>query len=55
MYSANYYIAQYLIGKGLTPTSSNYRYYYFEESEALTTALAEMPNFYFISFANLWG
>ena len=54
MYPANQFIADYLIGKGLEPTSFDYRYYYFAEGVPLTTALGEMPMWMRISFANLW-
>ena len=54
-YAANYYVMQYLVGKGLEFTSSDYRYYYFTEGVPLTTALAEMPMWYYLAFSNAWG
>lgn len=53
-YSATYNVAQYLIGKSLVPTSSDYRYTYFEEGAPLTAALLEMPNWYQIAKYPLW-
>lgn len=55
MYEANLSVAQYLIGKGLTPSSQNYRYYFFEEGESLTNALLAMPNWMRNSFADPWS
>jgi len=54
LYAANYYVTQYLSGKGLDFVSYDYRYYYFTEGTPLTEALAEMPDWYKINFANLW-
>lgn len=54
LYAANYYIAQYLSGKGLDFTSYDYRYYYFEEGVPLTEALEAMPEWYKIDYAPLW-
>lgn len=54
MYQANYYIKNYLVGKGLTYSTSDYRYYYFTEGAQLTEALAIMPFWYKNNFAEAW-
>lgn len=50
LYSANLYINDYLVGKGLTSVSHDNRYYYYTEGTELTDALALMPNWYFVYF-----
>jgi len=55
MYAANYYIKNYLVGKGLSVVSQDYRYYYFDEGESLTLALSEIPVWMKIFFGNLWS
>ena len=55
MYAANYYIKNYLVGKGLSIVSQDYRYYYFEEGETLNQALSEIPDWMKIQFANPWS
>ena len=54
-YSANYYIAQYLIGKDFIPTGYDYRYYYFDETEELLLSISQMPQWYLINFGNPWS
>lgn len=54
MYQANYYVKNYLIGKGFSYVSSDYRYYYFTESSPLTLAISQMPYWYRDKFAPAW-
>lgn len=55
LYSANYYIMQYLVGKGFELVNENYRYYDFIITDLLTESLDNMPYWYRILFAPPWG
>ena len=54
-YAANVNITAYLQGKGFSVLSADYHYSYFDDTEALQTALSAMPDWYYIGFANPWG
>lgn len=55
VYSCNMFIKNYLVGKGFTPDSNDYRYYYFTDSEELQLAVSLMPFWYKYLFANAWS
>ena len=52
LYGFNYAINEYLIGKGLAPNSSDFRYYYYVNNDALWIALEEMPKWYYVMYEN---
>lgn len=47
-------VSDYLIGKGFTPDSFNYRYFYYTDSVELQLALTEMPSWMRNSYAPPW-
>lgn len=55
MYAANQKIRDYLVGKGFSVLSSDYRYFYFEDTPSLQTAISEIPVWGNIWFASDWG
>lgn len=55
MYAANQKIKDYLVGRGFSVLSSDYRYFYFEDTPSLQTAISEIPVWGNIWFASDWG
>lgn len=53
-YTANYDVGEFLEARGFEPLSTDYRYYYFDDTEALQDELDEMPPWSYLWFANGW-
>jgi hypothetical protein len=53
-YVANYDVGRFLVGRGFSPLSADYRYYYFENTLSLQETVALLPNWSGIWFANGW-
>jgi hypothetical protein len=50
IYQANLYINEYLTGKGVEPYDSDYRYFYYNITPQLQTAIDNMPLWYLFYF-----
>jgi hypothetical protein len=55
LYACNEKTSDYLVGKGLTSESSDYRYFYYQTGTSLTNALNAMPKWYVILMAYDWS
>ncbi len=48
-------VSEYLEGLDFTPDSSDYRYFYYTDSEALQTAITNMPSWMRLAFSPPWA